>query len=374
MPPITVLIKPSSSNCNLRCRYCFYYDVAANREHSSFGFMTEETVSQVIQKALDFAEGECTFAFQGGEPTLIGLEFFKKVIALQQKYNSKQIRINNAIQTNGYHLTEQWAGFFHDNHFLVGLSLDGNKHTHNVNRVNAKGEGTFFDIMDTARLLEQYKVDYNILTVVNSSTAKKAGKIYEFYRKNNFHYLQFIPCLDPIGKVQGGEDYSLNGDDYGIFLKELFDLWFEDLQKGKQPYIRQFENYIAILLGQHPESCDQSGTCNYQFVVESDGEVYPCDFYVLDAYKLGNLNHITFEDIQKNRRDIGFIEYSLTDHEACKPCRYFPVCRGGCRRHREFGTSGNLPNSFCKAYQTFFEHCLDRMLYIAQVLSTQSRP
>ena len=335
--------------------------------------MSEETISQVIKKALDFAEGECTFAFQGGEPTLIGLDFFETVISLEKKYNHKKLRINNAIQTNGYRLDRSWFQFFHDNHFLVGLSLDGNKHTHNANRVDAKGEGTFFDIMDTARLLEQYKADYNILTVVNSSTVKKAGKIYEFYRKNHFHYLQFIPCLDPIGKVQGCEDYSLNAVDYGTFLNELFDLWFEDLQRGEQPYIRQFENYIAILLGQPPESCDQSGTCSYQFVVESDGEVYPCDFYVLDDYKLGNLNHSSFEEIQNKRRDIGFIEYSLTDHEACKTCRYYPVCRGGCRRQREFGTADHLPNSFCKAYQIFFDHCLDRMLSIAQVIRNRNQ-
>ncbi|MBS5065022.1 MAG: anaerobic sulfatase maturase [Hungatella hathewayi] len=370
MPPIHLLIKPSSGNCNMRCDYCFYYDITEHREQASYGFMSEETLEQVIKKALECAEGECSFSYQGGEPTLHGLAFFEKSLEFERKHNIHGVKINHALQTNGYRLNADWAKFLADNHFLVGVSLDGSKDTHNAYRRSVKGEETFFDIMKTIDILNEYQVEFNILTVVNRRTAGKVRKIYQFYKKNHLNYLQFIPCLDPLGEQQGSREYSLTAELYGEFLKDLFDLWYDDLLKGEQPYIRQFENYIAILMGHHPEACDQSGVCNYQYVVEADGEVYPCDFYVLDEYKLGNLNDCSIEDIDKKRHEIGFMEYSLTDHEACRQCRHFLVCRGGCRRHRLLEEAdGNHRNVFCDSYLAFFDHAMPRMADIARRLS-----
>lgn len=370
MPPIHLLIKPSSGNCNMRCTYCFYYDITENREQASYGFMREETLEQVIKKALAYAEGECTISYQGGEPTLRGLPFFEKSLEFEKKHNIHNVKIYHALQTNGYRLTEEWAKFLADNQFLVGVSLDGSKDTHNVYRKSAGGEDTFFDILKTIDLLNRYQVEFNILTVVNRRTAQKIRKIYQFFKKNHLTYLQFIPCLDPIGEEQGSREYSLTAELYGTFLKELFDLWYDDLLKGEQPYIRQFENYIAILLGQHPEACDQSGVCNYQYVIEADGEVYPCDFYVLDEYRLGNLNDRSLEEIDQKRHEIKFMEYSLTDHEACGKCRYYNVCRGGCRRHRLIEEqNGSHKNVFCEGYKEFFEYALPRMADIAMRLS-----
>lgn len=372
MPPITLLIKPASGNCNLRCNYCFYYDETQKREQASYGFMSEETLEQVLKQALSFAEGSCTVAFQGGEPTLCGLPFFESVLRLEEKYNVNHVQIDNAIQTNGYRLDEKWAGFLAKNHFLTGVSLDGSKDTHNAYRKNIQGEDTFFDVMKTLNMLGEYGVEYNILTVVHNRTARKPRKIYEFFKKQHYGYLQFIPCLDPLGEESGGHEYSLTPEAYGTFLNEIFDLWYEDLKKGEQPFIRQFENYIALLIGQAPEACDQRGVCNYQYVVEADGEVYPCDFYVLDEYKLGNLNQVSFAEIDEKRHEIGFMEYSLTDHEKCKECRYYGICRGGCRRHRIFDDgSGHHVNQFCISYQMFFEHTLNRMISIAEMLKRQ---
>lgn len=370
MPPISLLVKPSSGNCNMRCDYCFYYDITNNREQASYGFMNEETLEQMIKKVLSYAEGECTIAYQGGEPTLVGLPFFKKSLEYEKKYNIHGLTIHHALQTNGYHLTEQWARFLSDNHFLVGVSMDGCKETHNPYRKNAGGEDTFFDILKTIEMFRQYKVEFNILTVVNRRTSMKIRKIYQFYKKNHLDYLQFIPCLDPLGMEQGSREYSLTAELYGQFLKDLFDLWYDDLKKGKQPYIRQFENYLAILMGHRPEACDQSGVCNYQYVVEADGEVYPCDFYVLDEYKLGNLNNCTMDMIDEKRHETGFLEYSLTDHENCKLCRYYNICRGGCRRHRTIEEAdGNHKNVFCESYQMFFDHALGRMTELARQLN-----
>lgn len=374
MPPINLLIKPASGNCNLRCKYCFYYDVAQNREQESYGFMSEETLEQVIKKALAFAEGSCTIAFQGGEPTLRGLDFFKKCLEFEEKYNVNKVKLYNAIQTNGWHISDEWAEFLAANQYLVGVSLDGNKESHNACRKTPKGEDTFFDVLKTVDLFKKHKVEFNILTVVNRLNSRKAKRMYRFFKKNHLDYLQFIPCLDPLGEAPGQREYSLTAEDYGTFLKEIFDLWYEDLQRGEQPYIRQFENYIGILMGQYPEACDQCGVCNYQYVVEADGEVYPCDFYVLDEYKLGNLNRMTIEEIDSRRVEIGFVEYSKTDHPQCSQCRYFAVCRGGCRRHRiEMDADGNRVNCFCSAYQEFFDYSLERMMKIAEKMSGLNR-
>lgn len=206
------------------------------------------------------------------------------------------------MQTNGYALDDEWCHFFAENNFLVGLSVDGIKATHDAFRKDASGDDTYYHVLEKAECLKKAGVQFNVLTVVNSKTAPKIRRIYEQYRKLGFCWQQYIACLDPIGKLQGEKEFSLTPELYGNFLIELFELWEIDLKQGKQPYIRQFENYISILLGYMPEACEQRGICSFQNVVEADGSVYPCDFYVLDEYNLGNLNENSFEEIQKKKK------------------------------------------------------------------------
>ena len=371
MRPVHVLMKPSSGNCNMRCDYCFYYDTMEKRERASFGYMSIETLEKVIQKTLSSAVGSYSITFQGGEPTLSGLAFYKKVVEFEKKYNINRVPIYNAIQTNGYHLTEEWADFFKENDFLVGVSLDGKQRFHDRFRKNIKGEGTFERVMDNIHLLERKGVDFNILSVVNGKTALHIRKNYEFYKKNHLNYLQFIACLDPLGEENGQQEFSLTPESYGRFLIELFDLWYADLLEGKQPYIRQFENYIAILLGQMPESCDMRGVYSLQYVVEADGSVYPCDFYVLDPYYLGNLVENTMEEIDQKRTEMGYLEQSLLRAESCETCKYKGICRGGCRRSRD---EESHQQYFCKSYQMFFDACLPQMIQIAERIRRISRP
>ena len=363
MPPMSVLIKPSSGNCNLRCKYCFYYDTMSKRLNPSFGFMTEDTLEYVIKNVLAFAQGECSIAYQGGEPTLIGLDFYKKSIELQDKYNVNHVKIYNSIQTNGYNCDKSWAEFFVQNHFLVGLSLDGIQKVHNLYRVNTKGEGSFYKVMESIKLFKKHGVQFNILSVVNGKSALSLEHNYEFYKRHKLKFLQFIACLDPIGEEPGKLEYSLTPELYGEFLIKLFNLWYKDLLNGEQPYIRQFENYIAILLGSHPESCDMRGTCGKQYVVEADGSVYPCDFYVLEQYCLGNFRENSAVEIDEARKKMGFIEQSYTHHVKCKVCKYYFVCRSGCKRNRQ--TEEPYQQYFCKSYQMFFDACLPKMMEIA---------
>ena len=361
------MIKPASSICNMKCGYCFYCDIAKNREHASYGMMSEDTLERAVKVALAYSSRDCTIAFQGGEPTLRGLDFFNKLIGCQKKHNVNNVRIHNAIQTNGFKLGEEFIKFFAEHSFLTGISLDGSRDTHDAYRKTPFGDDTFFNVIETINLFKRHGAEFNILTVVNGRTGKKAEKIYSFYKKNCFNYLQFIACLDPLNEAPGNYGHSLTPEVYGSFLCELFDLWHEDLQNGRQPYIRQFENYIGILLGMGAESCDMLGVCGRQYVVEADGSVYPCDFYVLPEYRLGNLNFDSLDKIDENRNKIGFIKYSSSIRDNCKPCEFYRICRGGCRRHRLIDAGdGSVRNYFCVAYKKFFGYALGRMLMIAE--------
>lgn len=367
MPPISVLIKPASGICNMKCDYCFYCDEAKKRITKSYGFMTERTLKNVIRKTMLHADGMISYVFQGGEPTLRGLEFFEKVIEYQKQYNKNRVYVSNAIQTNGYALNEEWAKFFKENHFLVGFSLDGTKENHDLYRHNTEGEGTYDRILKSINLMDAYGVDYNILTVVTKDTAEHISEIYKEYQTRGWDYQQYIACLDPLGEERGKNPYALTPVQYGSFLIELFQIWYEDWKKKKQPYIRQFDNYIGILMGYQPESCDQRGSCGIQTVVEADGSVYPCDFYMLDEYYLGNFNEHRIEDIERMRKEIEFIERSEKVSEECRKCQYYRICRGGCQRNRERNSySGEYENYFCSGYKMFFDACLEQLKEIAR--------
>ena len=326
MPPLSILIKPASGGCNMRCAYCFYHDEAMNRAVPSYGMMSEDTLETLIRKALDYASGQCTFGFQGGEPTLRGLEFFRLAVEYQQKYNVHNVRINNALQTNGLVLDGSWARFFKENGFLIGLSLDGGKALHDSLRRDSQGRGTFSRTLRAARLLQSHEVDFNLLTVVTRQVAENITQVYRFFRREGMLYQQYIPCLDPLGEPRGGSDYSLTPEIFGKFLKSLFDLWYQG--------------------------------------VKADGSVYPCDFYCLDEWKQGNILQDDFTALDKCEAAQKFLRESIALPEDCKDCQYRFICRGGCRRDRELlSAAADTPrrNYFCQAYKVFFPYALPRL-------------
>ncbi len=375
MPAISVMIKPSSGMCNMSCDYCFYRDETQKRSQESYGFMSEKTLKNVIRKTMLRAEGMISYAFHGGEPTLRGLAFFQKVVEYQNQYNKNKIQVHNALQTNGLLIDEDWCRFLKENHFLVGVSLDGTKEIHDTYRHTRKEGGPTFDLVCSAiRLMESYGVDFNILTVVNQAAAENIQEIYSFYRQKKWNYQQYIACLDPLDEPHGQNEYSLAPEQYGQFLIRLFRLWYKDWKKGRQPYIRQFENYIGILLGHFPEACDQRGTCSIQNVVEADGSVYPCDFYMLNDYCLGNFNENRLDEIDARRKEIGFLERSLKLDPDCKHCAYYRLCRGGCQRNRDWAPEIQAyQNYFCQSYRMFFDACLNEMEEIARSLADARR-
>ena len=369
MPALSLLIKPASGNCNMRCRYCFYADELDNREIRSYGKMSVDTMHTIVDKAMEYGDYECTIAFQGGEPTLAGLDFYRDLVAYVTAHeNPKKLKIHYALQTNGYLINEEWAAFLGENHFLVGVSLDGLKEIHDRYRLDTAGKGTYQRVIYAIRLLEKHQVEYNILTVVTAATARNGQKIYNYFKKNHFGYQQYIECLDPIGEEPGQHEYSLTPEKYGEFLKSMFDAWYLDMRSGTYVYNRYFENLMMIMAGQQPESCNMRGVCGKQWVFEADGSVYPCDFYALDQWRLGNIQENSFEEMDEKRDELGFIQWSMRQQEDCQKCRWFGLCRNGCRRNREPVTAEHTNrNYFCKSYQMFFEYAYPRLEEIYQL-------
>lgn len=370
MPPLSIMLKPASGLCNLRCKYCFYADEAANRETASYGMMSEDTLEQILKRTLAFAEGSCAIVFQGGEPTLAGLDFFRRAIELEKRWNIHQVPIHHSIQTNGTLLDRDWAAFFKEHNFLVGLSLDGNRRVHDANRLDAKGEGTFSQVTRAMELLKEFNVEFNVLTVVTRQTVPQIKQIYQFFARAGVEYQQYIPCLDPLEEEPGRQSYSLDEALYLKFLKDLFDCWYPEAKQGKLRYVRYFVGLMNLLAGNPPGVCEMNGVCSRQYVVEADGSVYPCDFYMLDQWRLGNLTTDSFEQLENKRTELAFIEGSRVYPQQCRSCKWAALCRGGCRRDRLVGENGKLgPNRYCSAFQEFFAYAAPRLMELVRMYS-----
>lgn len=359
---MVILIKPSSCLCNMKCRYCFYHDESERRTQKNYGLMSTETASILISKVLKHCRKTCTFAFQGGEPTLRGYDFFKEFVMITKELNIHNKKVHYAIQTNGLSINHEFAQFFHDNHFLVGLSVDGMRNIHDAIRIDQNGNPTFERTIIAAELLNQHHVDYNVLCVVNSYNAKKPERLYHFFRSYGFQYLQFIPCLSPIGDMDAS--YTLKSDQYALFLKGIFDRWYNDLQKGNYVSIRMFDNIINMLCGYPPENCAMKGRCSVNMVVEADGSVFPCDFYAVDEWLIGNIHTNSVEEMLLHPKSKVFSARTAQTAK-CHTCNYFTLCRGGCPRESEAVPNGGAPY-FCDAMTDFFEYTIERFKKAAE--------
>ncbi|MCL2616431.1 MAG: anaerobic sulfatase maturase [Defluviitaleaceae bacterium] len=357
----------------MRCRYCFYADVSAARDIKNHGIMPYVLLETLVQKALSEVRGYCQFAFQGGEPTLAGLDFFRKLVELEKKYNVNNARVSYALQTNGLLIDDAWAAFFKENGFLIGLSIDSFKQVHDGLRQDAAGKGTHSRCIEAAKILTEHRVQFNILSVVTRQLAEQPNRVYRFYKQHGFRYIQFIPCLDGMAEGSGANEYSLRAKAFSKFLCRIFDLWHADFIKNDYYSIRAFDNYIHMLAGRPPENCAMNGVCNAYALVEANGSVYPCDFYAVDRFLLGNVATHNFKEMLQGDSAEAFITPSMHVNQACKVCEYFYICRGGCRRDREPLNNGVLSgNRYCEAYKMFFEHALPRMMEIARAMQSRT--
>ena len=370
MNHLSLLIKPASGLCNLRCKYCFYYDVMENRELDNYGVMTLETLEKLVMRAYENSRLSVSFIFQGGEPTLIGLNFYVELIRFVEQYNKEKVPTHYSIQTNGTKIDNDFARFLKQNNFLVGISIDGNEEIHNKYRIDSERLGSFDQVIKGLNYLKQHDVDYNILTVVTENTVENTENVYRYLSSLGTDYLQFIPCIDSFeGSVQ---KQTLSNGEYEVFLKRLFDVWYLDFKKGKRISIRYFDDIIKMILGYPPESCTLLGYCTLNQVVEADGSVYPCDFYVLDEWKLGNIIDDKFNDLLKSKKAKQFVETSMGINEDCKDCKYYQLCRGGCRRNKEpFETVESVKTKFCSAFYNFFDYTIERFTEIASIIEKE---
>lgn len=368
MPPLSIMIKPASGRCNLRCAYCFYADETKLRSVPDRGLMPEAVCDALIEKAVNAAEGAVSFLFQGGEPTLAGLDFYRRFVSRVRELAPGGLAVRCAIQTNGTLLDEDWCRFLAENRFLTGLSLDGSRECHDRFRRDGAGKGTYDRVLRAAGMLDRAGAEYNILTVVTGATARHIQSVFSSLCKKGFRYQQYIPCLDPLEKARGGEEYSLSPKQYEAFLKTLFDLWYRELERGRYYSIRYFDNLVWMLEGRAPEQCSMGGRCGVQYLVEADGSVYPCDFYALDQYRLGNVLYDSWEELDHARERSGFIQASERLPDACRECRWLPLCRNGCRRDRMAEEDRLGRNYYCAAYAGFFAYALPRLRRVRGLL------
>ncbi len=366
MKNVNFLIKPASSLCNLRCRYCFYADEAANRAQASMGLMSLETVELLLAEAFRVVDrhGLVTFTFQGGEPTLAGLGFFQSFVRRARELCPPGVTLNFAIQTNGVALNLEWAEFFRREDFLVGVSIDGFKELHNAHRVNGEG-GTWNLVGKHAELLLRGGVRTNALCVVTAQCARSPQKVYAGLKKLGFDYMQFIACMDPLGGERGQNAFSLTPRAYGEFLCALFDLWYRDWERREYHSVRLFEDYIHILLRDDSSTCATCGQCGSYFVVEGDGTVYPCDFFALDDWRMGRLGEQSLAEMAEGETLRRFLAWGREKPARCAACPWRPLCNGGCKNDWAQGPEG-IGNYYCQAFQMLFAHGIERMMTIAR--------
>ena len=369
MPPLTVMIKPASSACNMRCTYCFYADVSAHRQDATYGVMSETTLQNLVRRAFAYAEGQVSFLFQGGEPTLAGKDFFRRFLALERQYNTQHLPVQNSIQTNGYAIDKEWCSIFREGRFLVGVSVDGTSALHDACRLDAAGRPTYARIAKNIELLKAERIEYNILCVVNQPIASAPAEVFKALAPHRF--LQFIPCLDGFDGERN--EFSLDSETYGRFLIQTYDLYEKAYYSGKPVSVRTFDNWIAMLMGHPPESCGMSGRCGRYYLVEANGNAYPCDFYVLDEWLLGNVNDASFYKLDKSPVAEKFLSESVPLPEQCRGCAWLSLCCGGCRRDREPYLGGQpSPNRLCAGLRMFFEQRMMRMQTLAKHIARTS--
>ena len=357
---LSILIKPVSGRCGLDCRYCFYADEMGRRETGDRGIMSDETAGELLRAAFSSAVGSCTLAFQGGEPTLAGLDWFRRFVRMAEEENRGRLRLSWSLQTNGMLLDDAWCGFLREKGFLVGLSLDGPADLHDRYRRSRSGGGSLKQALLVGEALQRAGVPVNALTVVTARTAKRPETVYAWLRDRGYVWQQYVPCIVPEGEHP---EWALTPGAWGEFLVRLFDLWEKDLRAGRIVHVRTFESWAALLSGRLPEECGTAGVCSAQYVVEADGDVYPCDFYALDEWRLGNVRD-GLAAIDERRRALGFIEQSLALPEECRACRWVQLCRGGCRLWRD--VTGK--NRLCGGYRSFFSQAAERLLGLTRTM------
>ena len=370
LPAFHVMTKPRGSICNLGCRYCYYLKKENLYPSSSFR-MDEKTLDLYIRQYIEAQQvPEVTFAWQGGEPTLMGLEFYQQAIALQKKYCRPGMQIHNTMQTNGTTLNDDWCQFFKQNNFLIGLSLDGPRELHDAYRVDKGSQPTFERVMNGLNLLKTHNVDFNILTTVHAANALHPLKVYRFLRDEiGTQFIQFIPIVERDNATGNQDGYkvtkrSVTGKQYGDFLIAIFDEWVRR-DVGKV-FVQIFDVALATWLGERAGLCIFEPTCGQGLALEHNGDLFACDHYVEPNFRLGNIHETPMRELAVLPQQQKFGQDKVdTLPRYCRECEVRFICNGGCPKNRIRKTPQGEDglNYLCPGYKAFFTH-IDRPMRI----------
>jgi uncharacterized protein len=366
-----ILVKPAGPDCNMGCRYCFYLEKAELFSQSRSHRMSEDILQEMIRQSMEQSDENISFGWQGGEPTLMGLPFFEKAVYYQQLYGNGKL-VGNGLQTNGLQLDYSWGKFLKQYHFLVGLSIDGPQHVHDHYRLLKSGKGSWEKVVDKAKLMLDMGVDINALTVVNDYSVQYPEEIYAFHKSIGFSFMQFIPCVETHPSKPGETaPFSLDPGAYGGFLIKIFDLWRADFVRGvPTTFIRYFDSVLFHYVGLQPSECTLLPSCGVYVVVEHNGNVYACDFFVEPNWELGNVKEGRLVDMLNSVRQYNFACLKANLPIECKSCKWLHYCWGGCIKDRH---SANNLNRFCQSFKMFYKYADPHLKQIADQWKRQQK-
>ncbi len=375
-----IMAKPTGSACNLNCAYCFFLKKERLYPGTSFR-MSDEVHEAYIRQLLEAHRvPQVTVAWQGGEPTLMGLDFFRRSVELQKKYARPGTRIENTFQTNGILLNNDWCRFFHENNFLVGLSMDGPDGLHDFYRKDKGGRRTFDKVVRAARLLQEHKVEFNILCTINAQNADHPLDVYRFFRDDlGAHYIQFIPIVErenETGYQEGSQvtDRSVRPDQFGRFLIGIFGEWVK--KDVGNTFVLNFDGALAGWLGIAGTVCIFGPTCGLGMALEHNGDLYSCDHFVEPNHFLGNILKTPMIDLVASEKQRKFGQAKKASlPRICQACEFLDICNGECPKNRFLETPDGEPglNYLCAGYKAFFKHA-DKPMRIMADLLRQNRP
>ncbi|MBI5284880.1 MAG: anaerobic sulfatase maturase [Chloroflexi bacterium] len=375
MPHLPLMFKTVSTDCNLDCTYCYYRQ---SLEGTRVRRRVQETMlSHLLPEYMDYVAdvGVASFGWQGGEPTLMGLDFFRRLVALQERAaKGRSMVISNALQTNATLVDDEWARFFADFQFLIGVSLDGPEWVHDVDRRDRGGHGTFRRVMSGIDAVRRAGVDLNILCVVGPHNVGRASELLAFYRQEGLTHLQFIPAMDfQAMEPERPPAYLITPEEYGEFLEVLFDEWY-GTAGAPSVSIRIFNNFLQSFLGIANDLCVHGDRCDAGLVIEHNGDVYPCDFFIDPRWKLGNVLQQPLSAIASSADRRAFIGQKQPLPQECARCEYVAFCKGGCPRNRLQGMDNSeLPDYFCASYKRFFAHASGRLRALQERMVRNAR-
>lgn len=387
--PLYVMTKPVGAICNLACKYCYYLEKTnLYKENTSKFVMSDSLLEKFIEEYINSQTmPQVLFTWHGGETLMRPLSFYQKVVELQKKYANGRT-IDNCIQTNGTLLNDEWCEFFHDNHWLVGISIDGPQEFHDEYRKNKQGKPSFMKVMQGIHLLNKHQVEWNAMAVVNDYNADYPLEFYHFFKELECHYIQFTPIVERIHPHADGRhlahvlqkdeklaDFSVSPEQWGNFLCTIFDEWVKN-DVGEY-FIQIFDSTLANWMGAQPGVCTMAPTCGHAGVMEFNGDVYSCDHFVFPEFKLGNIYEKSLIEMMYSEKQIQFGQQKRDSlPNKCKECNYLFACNGECPKNRFLTTEDGEPglNYLCKGYYQFFDHVAPYMDFMKKELLAERPP